>query len=148
VQSVGMVTLIEDGLGNTHLGDEITDLVASASPRCHGNRLHGHGNVVTPFLTGSMVHSDKSRLTGSKLLCTATRAPCQFFWVACPGFAPNSKPNLKKCSFRLGSVSGSIWCNLHVSKTRICISPQCNQISLECRLYSSSTMEAVEILGA
>jgi hypothetical protein len=79
VQSVGMVMLIEDGLGNTHLrneitdlGNEITDLVASVSPQRHRNQLHGHGNVVTPFLTGNMVHSDESCLMGSKLLCRAT----------------------------------------------------------------------------
>jgi hypothetical protein len=52
-----MVMLIGDGLGNTHHGDEITDLVEGMSPQRHGNRLHGHGNVVTPFLMGRMVCS-------------------------------------------------------------------------------------------
>jgi hypothetical protein len=74
-----MVTSIGDGLGNTHHGDEITDLVEGMSPQLqgnqlhgHGNQLHGHGNVVTLFLTRRMVCSEESRLTGSKLLCMVT----------------------------------------------------------------------------
>jgi hypothetical protein len=74
-----MVTSIGDGLGNTHHGDEITDLVEGMSPQRQGNQLHSHenrllshGNVVTPFLTRRMVRSKESRLMGSKLLCMVT----------------------------------------------------------------------------
>jgi hypothetical protein len=67
-----MVTSIGDGLGNTHHGDEITDLVEGMSPQRQGNQLHGHGNIVTLFLTRRMVRSEESRLMGSKLFCMVT----------------------------------------------------------------------------
>jgi hypothetical protein len=86
LESVGMVTSIGDGLGNTHHGDEITHLVEGMSPQRHGNKLHcdgnrlhghgnllhGHGNLVTPFLTRRMFRSEESSLMRSKLLCMVT----------------------------------------------------------------------------
>jgi hypothetical protein len=105
-----MMTLIGDALGNTHHGDEITDLVEGMSLERHGNRLHGHGNVVMPFLTGRMVHSEESRLTRSSYFVRRLKHCVNFFGL--PAWALCLIPNLIWKSTQLGSVSGSIWCSL------------------------------------